>query len=194
MRFFEIFEILYEFFEIFWNFIKFWNFDLFLQFDWPTGNEISSLVGQCWNTEYTIDKNRHKPEYTSREVYSLHERCSHSELELRKCCLGQSAKSKIPYHLVIYIFLGLTWLRCFAWFIVCFFLNLLWLFGFPNCLPHHIFVSVPSQDLDFQRQCRGLFCIYWFAVMVGYSFCQIFSYRCLKCFFFVFIALCLSAM
>jgi hypothetical protein len=22
------------------------NFDLFLQFDWPTGNEISSLVGQ----------------------------------------------------------------------------------------------------------------------------------------------------
>jgi hypothetical protein len=30
-------KILYEIFE---------NFDLFLQFDWPTGNEISSLVGQ----------------------------------------------------------------------------------------------------------------------------------------------------
>ena len=30
-------KILYEIFE---------NFDLSLQFDWPTGNEISSLVGQ----------------------------------------------------------------------------------------------------------------------------------------------------
>jgi hypothetical protein len=34
---FENFEILYEIFE---------NFDLFWEFDWPTGNEISSLVGQ----------------------------------------------------------------------------------------------------------------------------------------------------
>jgi hypothetical protein len=24
----------------------------------------------------------------------------YSEVELRKCCLGQSAKSKIPYHLI----------------------------------------------------------------------------------------------
>jgi hypothetical protein len=41
----EIFEILkfFENFEIFW---KFWNFMKFLQFDWPTGNEISSLVGR----------------------------------------------------------------------------------------------------------------------------------------------------
>jgi hypothetical protein len=31
-------------------------------------------------------------------VYSLHARYTHSEVELRKCCLGQSAKSKIPYH------------------------------------------------------------------------------------------------
>ena len=134
-----------------------------------------------------------RSEYTSRDVYSglclflsivysVFQRCpTRDEISFP---VGQSAKSKIPYHLIIYIFLGLTWLRCFAWFIVCFFLNLLYLFGFPNCLPHHIFVSVPSQDLDFQRQCRGLFCIYWFAVMVGYSFCQIFSYRCLKCFFF----------
>ena len=32
------------------KFLKFFEifdyFDLFLQFDWPTGNEISSLVGQ----------------------------------------------------------------------------------------------------------------------------------------------------
>ena len=42
-----------------------------------------------------------KPKYTSREVYSLHTRCTHSEVELRKCCLGQSEKSKIPYHLII---------------------------------------------------------------------------------------------
>ena len=34
-----------------------------------------------------------KPEYTSCEVYSLHTRCTHSEVELRKCCLGQSEKS-----------------------------------------------------------------------------------------------------
>ena len=37
-------------------------------------------------------------------MYSLHARYTHSEVELRKCCLGQSAKSKIPYHLInIYI-------------------------------------------------------------------------------------------
>ena len=29
-------------------------------------------------------------------------RYTHSEVELRKCCLGQSAKSKIPYHLIIH--------------------------------------------------------------------------------------------
>ena len=29
-----------------------------------------------------------------------HARCTHSEVELRKCCLGQSEKSKIPYHLI----------------------------------------------------------------------------------------------
>jgi hypothetical protein len=55
LKFFQNFEILYEIFEIFrnfeWNFEIFQNFDLFLQFDWPTGNEISSLVGQRWNTE-----------------------------------------------------------------------------------------------------------------------------------------------
>ena len=37
-------------------------------------------------------------------MYSLHARYTHSEVELRKCCLGQSEKSKIPYHLInIYI-------------------------------------------------------------------------------------------
>ena len=35
-----------------------------------------------------------KPEYTSREVYSLHARFTHSEVELRKCCLGQSEKKQ----------------------------------------------------------------------------------------------------
>ena len=35
-------------------------------------------------------------------------RCTHSEIELRKCCLGQSAKSKIPYHLItVFIYLKL---------------------------------------------------------------------------------------
>ena len=37
---------------------------------------------------------------TAREICSLHARYTHSEVELRKCCLGQSAKSKIPYHLI----------------------------------------------------------------------------------------------
>ena len=50
----------FDFLEKKLNFEIFENFDLFLQFDWPTGNEISSLVGQRWNTEYT-----------SRKVYSL---------------------------------------------------------------------------------------------------------------------------
>jgi hypothetical protein len=51
--FFFNFQILYEIFEIS-NFVKFSNFQNcwpFLQFDWPTGNEITSLVGQRWNTE-----------------------------------------------------------------------------------------------------------------------------------------------
>ena len=34
-------------------------------------------------------------------MYSLHARCTHSEVELRKCCLGQSEKSEIPYYLII---------------------------------------------------------------------------------------------
>jgi hypothetical protein len=77
----------------------------------------SALLGQCWNTGKTTDKNRNKPEYTSHEVYSLHARYTHctrgiltareeyslharythSEVELRKCCLGQSAKSIIIF-------------------------------------------------------------------------------------------------
>jgi hypothetical protein len=36
----------YEIFLILNFFENFENFDLFWQFDWPTGNEISSLVGQ----------------------------------------------------------------------------------------------------------------------------------------------------
>jgi hypothetical protein len=36
----------FDFLEKKLNFEIFENFDLFLQFDWPTGNEISSLVGQ----------------------------------------------------------------------------------------------------------------------------------------------------
>jgi hypothetical protein len=31
----------------------------------------------------------------------MHARCTHSEVELRKCCLGQSEKSEIPYYLMI---------------------------------------------------------------------------------------------
>jgi hypothetical protein len=48
-------------------------------------------------------------------VYSLHTRYTHSEVELRKCCLGQSAKSKIPYHLIICDTVCL-WLVTGLWF------------------------------------------------------------------------------
>jgi hypothetical protein len=56
MKFFK-FWIFWKFWIFIWNFwifLKFWifwKFWPFLQFDWPTGNEISSLVGQRWNTE-----------------------------------------------------------------------------------------------------------------------------------------------
>jgi hypothetical protein len=53
------------------------------------------------NFKFITFKNRHKLEYTSRDVYSLNARHAYSEVELRKCCLGQSAKSKISYHLLI---------------------------------------------------------------------------------------------
>jgi hypothetical protein len=37
-------------------------------------------------------------------------RCTHSEVELRKCCLGQSEKSEIPYNLInMYIYSGLKY-------------------------------------------------------------------------------------
>jgi hypothetical protein len=46
---FESFEI-YKIYNIFMKFLKILNFkkkiDVFLQLDWPTGNEISSLVSQ----------------------------------------------------------------------------------------------------------------------------------------------------
>jgi hypothetical protein len=45
----------------------------------------------------------------------LHARYTHSEVELRKCCLGQSAKSKIPYHLIICDNLC-QWLATGRWF------------------------------------------------------------------------------
>ena len=52
LKFFENFELFKTKKIIILKILKFYmkcnfeNFDLFLQFDWPTGNEISSLVGQ----------------------------------------------------------------------------------------------------------------------------------------------------
>ena len=48
LKFVEIFDILYEFLRKKIDFVKFWPY---LLFDWSTGNAISSLVGQRWNTE-----------------------------------------------------------------------------------------------------------------------------------------------
>ena len=39
----------------------------------------------------------------------LNARCTHSEVELRKCCLGQSEKSEIPYLIIYDINLKLFW-------------------------------------------------------------------------------------
>ena len=57
---------------IFWNFRKFWNLDLFLD-----------------NVE------------TLNRATEAHGRWTHSEVQPRKYCLGQSANRKIPYHLII---------------------------------------------------------------------------------------------
>ena len=61
---FESFEIFWQFW-IFWKSLKFWNFFkilkfyeiliFFWQFDWPTGNEISSLDGQRWTPECEVN-------------------------------------------------------------------------------------------------------------------------------------------
>jgi hypothetical protein len=73
----------------FWNLEFFENFDLFLQLYWPTGNEISSLVEQRWNNIETPNR-----------PAEAHARWTHFEVQPRKYCLGQSANSKIPYHLI----------------------------------------------------------------------------------------------
>ena len=58
-----------------------------MQFDWSTQLDILALVGQWASPNIP------------------HVRCTHctcgilTQVELRKCCLGQSEKSKIPYHL-----------------------------------------------------------------------------------------------
>ena len=60
----------------------------FLQFDWPTGNEISSLVGRWASPNIPHASCTHCTQGV------------HSEVELRKCCLGQSEKKEIPYYLI----------------------------------------------------------------------------------------------
>ena len=63
----------FEFFlKFFWNFWKFWNLHLFLD-----------------NVE-TLNRST-----------EAHARWTHSEVQPRKYCLGHSANSKIPYHLII---------------------------------------------------------------------------------------------
>ena len=58
-----------------------------MQFDWSTQLDILALVGR----------------WASPNIPQV--RCTHctrgilTQVELRKCCLGQSEKSKIPHHL-----------------------------------------------------------------------------------------------
>ena len=93
MKFIKLIKILWNF-EIL-KFLKILTFFAIWLADWKW-----NIVSGWTTLKHRIDKNRHKPEYTSREVYSLHVRYTHSEVELRKCCLGQSPKSQILYHLI----------------------------------------------------------------------------------------------
>jgi hypothetical protein len=74
---------------LFYNFEIFENFEMLwmsrTQFDWSTQLDFLALVGR-WESPNIP-----------------HARCTHSEVELRKCCLGHSEKSKIPYHLIKFI-------------------------------------------------------------------------------------------
>ena len=55
VKLFENFMNILKSYEIFESFRILWNFEIFWQFDWPTGNEISSLVGQRWNPECEVN-------------------------------------------------------------------------------------------------------------------------------------------
>ena len=101
---FENFEI-YKIYNIFW---KFWTLKKKIAIwlaDWKW-----NLVSGWTTLKHRIDNSQKLTQariyltrgvLTARGVYSLHTRYTHSEVELRKCWLGQSAKSKIPYHLII---------------------------------------------------------------------------------------------
>ena len=52
------------------------------QFDWSTQLDILALVGRLASPNIP------------------HARCTHPEVELRTCCLGQSEESEIPYYLI----------------------------------------------------------------------------------------------
>ena len=70
------------------NFVDFFfileNLDLFLQFDWPM-----EMKSHLWLDNVETPNRPHEADA----------RWTHSEVQPRKYCLGQSAKSKIPYHL-----------------------------------------------------------------------------------------------
>ena len=80
----------YEFFWNYWN-LKFWNFLKYLKFF-----EIFEILNLKMFTFFCILTLVGR--WASPNI--PHAGCTHSEVELRKCCLGQSEKSKIPYHLI----------------------------------------------------------------------------------------------
>jgi hypothetical protein len=85
----------------FWNLMKILNFFDFLKIlkFYEIKNKITIWLAD-WKWNLVSGWPVGKPVYTSREVYSLYARCTHSEVELRKCCLGQSEKSEIPSYLI----------------------------------------------------------------------------------------------
>jgi hypothetical protein len=123
-NFFEIIEIL-KFFEIFENFWKFWNLMKFLK----VWNFIKILLKQKYFEIFKFSEIENFWQFwiflenfdlfcnligrlemksrlwmdnveTRNRPPEAHARWTHSEVQPRKYCLGQSAESKIPYHLI----------------------------------------------------------------------------------------------
>ena len=100
MKFFENFELQKKKLTFFAIWLAAWKWNLVWLDNVETPNRQKTKIDTGSNIPHARCTHCMRGILTVREVYSLHARYTHSEVELRKCCLGQSAKSKIPYHLI----------------------------------------------------------------------------------------------
>ena len=93
LKFFENFEIIYEILKMFWNFVKFWNLKFFENVDL-----FCNLIGRLeMKSRFWLDNVETPNRQETKIDTSLnipHARCTHSEVELRKCCLPNQKKAK----------------------------------------------------------------------------------------------------